>query len=188
MIDLRVEYMGGGKFQTLTPTDYEEAERSLTRGDKVRAQLTHQRSVRQNAYFHALVQCAYENQRGGNKLPSWRHLRSHLLIAAGHCHEERVSLNGVPDKLVTPLLQNTARVLRRHSDLLEISLDRKSNDVVFRAAKSWSFRETNSDVASAVLNKVIAHICSEIVPNLDPTRLTREAKARVSSKPEEEAV
>lgn len=186
MLDLRLEYLGNGRFQTLYSTDFEEATEKLHQGDKLRAQLTHQRSVRQNNYFHALVQSAYENQRGGKKLPSWRHLRSHLLINAGHCTEERVSLKGVPANLIQPLLMSTARVLRRHSDVLEISYDTKTGEAVYRAAKSWAFRETGSVEATKILNRVIAHICAEIVPGMDPTRFTREARLRVGGKIETE--
>lgn len=185
MLDLRLEYLGNGKFQTLYPTDFEDAEKSLTGGDKLRAQLTHQRSVRQNNYFHALVQSAYENQRGGKKLPTWRHLRSHLLIAAGHCTEKRVSLKGVPANMIEPMLVSQAKVLRSFSDVLEISYDKRNGDVVYRAAKSWSFRETGSAEATKILDRVVAHICAEIVPGLDPARLTREARLRVGGKVEE---
>lgn len=186
MIELRLEYIGNGKFQTLFPTDFEEASEKLHQGDKLRAQLTHQRSVRQNNYFHALVQQAYENQRGGKKLPTWRHLRSHLLISAGHCTEERVSLAGIPPKLIEPLLTSTARVLRRHSEVMEIAYDRKTDEVIYRAAKSWAFRETGSAEAKKILDRVIAQICTEIVPGMDVTRFTREARLRVSGKVETE--
>lgn len=187
MLELRLEYLGSGKFQTLFPTDYEEAETGLTIGDKLRAQLTHQRSVRQNNYFHALVQQAFENQRGGKRLPSWKHLRSHLLISAGHCIEERVSLKGIPPKLIEPLLTSTARVLRKHSEVLEIAFDRRQEEVIYRAAKSWSFRETGSAEAKKILDRVIAQIVTEIVPGMDVTRFTREARMRVGGKVEEAA-
>lgn len=186
MLDLRLEYIGNGRFQTLYATDFEEANEKLHQGDKLRAQLTHQRSVRQNNYFHALVQQAYENQRGGKKLPTWRHLRSHLLIVAGHCTEDRVAVKGVPRKLILPLLMSQAKILRRHTDVLETSYDPETEEVVYRTAKSWAFRETGSAEATKILNRVIAHICTEIVPGMDVTRFTREARLRVGGKVETE--
>jgi hypothetical protein len=184
MLEIRLEYLGNGRFQTLYPTDFDEAAEKLTPGDKLRAQLTHQRSVRQNNYFHALVQQAHENQRGGKRLPTWRHLRSHLLICAGHCTEDRVSIKGVPVHLIQPMLVSQAKVLRRHTDVLETSFDPKTQEIVYRAAKSWSFRETGSAEAKKVLDRVIAQIVTEIVPGMDVTRFTREARLRAGGKEE----
>lgn len=186
MLELRLEYLGNGRFQTLHSIDFAEACEKLTTGDKLRAQLTHQRSVRQNNYFHALVQQAFENQRGGKKLPTWKHLRSHLLIAAGHCNEDRISVKGVPMRLIQPLLVSQARILRRHTDVLETSYDPRSEEIVYRTAKSWSFRETGSEEAKRILDRVIAIICSEIVPGMDVTRFTREARLRIGGKVETE--
>lgn len=186
MLDLRLEYLGNGRFQTLFPIDFEEATEKLHQGDKLRAQLTHQRSVRQNNYFHALVQQAFENQRGGKRLPTWKHLRSHLLICAGHCDEDRVSIKGVPVHLIQPMLVSQAKVLRRHTDVLETSYDPKTQEIVYRTAKSWSFRETGSAEAKTILDRVIAQIVTEIVPGMDVTRFTREARARVGGKIEVE--
>lgn len=186
MLDLRLEFIGIGMFRTAYHTDFEEAEQSFKVGDKLRAQLTHQRSIRQNNYFHALVQQAWENQRSGKRLPTWRHLRSHLLIMAGHCTEVRVSCKGMPKHLIGPFMLAHARVVKDATQDVEISWDQRAEEIVYRRAKSWSFRETSSDEATKILDRVIDHICTEIVPGMDVTRFTREARLRCGGKAEAE--
>ena len=84
-IDLQLEHIGGGQFRCRSKLDFELASENFAKGERVRAKVTRLRSVKQNAFFHAIVETAFENQRAGPLLPTWRHLKSWLLIKIGHC-------------------------------------------------------------------------------------------------------
>lgn len=170
MLDLRLEYVGGGQFRTRSKLDYELCCSELENGEHVRAKVTHQRSVRQNDYFHGLIEAAWENQRGGPQLPSWRHLKSWLLIQVGHCDVRQFSA-----RAMTP---DVAAYLRQQFDTVDFTTDGKS--IFMKTAKSVSFKATSGDEMSEIVDKVVAIICTEIVPGVDPETIMSMARERAA--------
>jgi hypothetical protein len=176
MLALHLEYRGSGTFQVRSKRDLELAETNFVRGEPVQAKVTKRRSVRQNALFHALIQAAFDNQRGGPILPTWEHLRAHVLIQAGHCDEVRVNLKGLPIEHVPAVVAPIAAALRRQVDVVETSYDKRTHEMVLRLAKKWRFSATDRDTANAVFAKVLAYLADEIVPGVEPTTLLDMAK------------
>ena len=170
MLDLRLEHIGGGQFRPRSKLDYELCCKELEPGEHVRAKITHQRSVRQNDYFHALIEAAWESQRGGPQLPTWRHLKSWLLIQAGHCDVKQFALNAMTAEV--------AAHLRRTFDTLEFTTDGKS--IFMKVARSVSFKATNSAEMKEIVDKVVAIICTEIVPGMDPDTIMNQARERAA--------
>lgn len=177
MLDLRVSYSGGGQFQARTRMDFELCQ-SFTVGEELRAKVGRKRSVRQNDFFHGLCEAAFENQRGGPSLPTWRHLKSHLLIAAGHCEEARIGLKRLPGDDVAAFVAPFAAALRRQFETVEVSYDQRRHEVVMRFAKSWKFEKADGDVAKAITARVVEIICSDIVPGVSPEALMDMAKEK----------
>lgn len=177
MLDLRLRHMGGGTFQTATRLDFEAAVAEYGEGETVRAKTSHARSVRQNAFFHALVEAAYENQRGGPKLPSWRHLKSWLLIRAGHCEVKRFE-----PEAMTP---EVARFLRSTFDTIHVTVDRRTNEILVKVARTVQFGKDgpSADEMGEVVDRVVALICDPtdgIVPGMDPAAIMDHAKSRAA--------
>ncbi len=84
MLDLRLRYQGNGTFHTASKLDLDLAEEKVEKHALLRAKVSHPRSLRQNAYFHALIEAAYDNPQAGPQVSDWRHLKAWLLIQAGH--------------------------------------------------------------------------------------------------------
>lgn len=177
MIDMLLEYRGRGAFQTRTKQSFEAAERAFSPQEPVKAKIGKNRSRKQNDYFHGLCHAAFTNQRGGPALPSWRHLKSHLLIEAGHCDEVRVSLYGVRGEAVAGIIGPIAAALRRQCETIETSYDKRSHEMVMRFAKSWKFEKAEAQTATEVFDRVIAYVCTEIVPGVDPKTIMEMAKS-----------
>jgi hypothetical protein len=177
---LSLSYLGEGRFQTRTNMDYELCMRTYVNGDAIRAKISKSRSVKQNNYFHALVAAAFENQRGGPKCETWRHLKAWLLIEAGHCDEVRLPMTNATPASVELIAGGMARALKRHCETLVVTRDRRTNDVVMRFAKSLSFAATDADAAGAVVTRVTEIICDRIVPGVDPMELIDMAKRRAA--------
>lgn len=177
MLDLRLKYMGGGTFQTATRLDFDLACDEYEQGETVRAQTSHARSVNQNRYFHCLIESAWENQRGGPRLPSWRHLKSWLLIQAGHCDVRRFSARSM-----TP---EVAKFLRQAFDTIDVTADRKTGEIIVKVARTVRFGRggPSSEEMGEVVDRVVALICDPhdgIVPGMDPASIMDHAKARAA--------
>lgn len=177
MLDLRLRYQGGGTFQTATRLDFDLAEREYAAGDFVRSQQSRPRSVRQNNTFHAMIEVAWENQRGGPTLPTWRHLKSHVLIEIEHCDVHRFK----PGSL-TP---EVAAALRKQFDMVDFAQDRVTGDILMRFARSISFKSVTSDEMSDIFDKAAAYICLRIVPGITPDALVRMARSRAGATPKD---
>lgn len=180
MLDLRLEYQGGGTFQTRNRLDFDLASKNLRPREHVRAKVTRSRSIRQNDFFHALIEAAHENQHRGRQFENWRHLKSWLLIECGHCDEVRISLQGVPSKSVAQIVTPIAAVLRQCSHVVMTSYDPAKHEMVLRIARSVAFDKTNSDAMTAIVDRVVSLICTEIVPGADPEDIRKAAKERVT--------
>lgn len=168
MIDLRLTYEGQGIFRTAFKLDFELASSEFNQGDRVRAQVTKPRSVRQNAYFHALVQKAHENQRGGPHFETWEHMKAWLLIRCGWCEEKRFAPHSM-----TP---EVAAWLRQQFEFLAFSVDTHTSEIIVRTAKSISFKACPADKMGEIMDKSLAIICTEIVPGVDPETIFNMAK------------
>ena len=168
MLELRLEYIGNGQLRCRTRTDYELATTELEQGEHVLARLTRPRSVRQNAFFHVLVQAAHENQRAGPPLPTWQHLKHWLLIQAGHCDVRQFSTGSMS--------QEVAAALRQTFDTVDFTTDGRS--IFMRTARSVSFRKCEADAMNEIVGKVVEIISREIVPGVNPEDLLREARTR----------
>jgi len=170
MLDLRLKYLGGGKFQTAGSLDFDLCGKELDEGETVRARVTHQRSVKQNAFFHALIAAAWENQRGGPQFPSWEHLKGWLLIKVGHCDVKQFAANAMTAEV--------ARHIRLTNPMADFTTDGES--IFMKTAKSVSFKSTSAEEMAPVVDAVVALICSEIVPGVTPAQLLGMAKDRAA--------
>lgn len=176
MLDLRLRYEGNGRFQVATRMDFDLVNQEFEPGALVRAKASQPRSLRQNAYFHALIEKAYENQRGGPKLPTWRHLKAYLLVEIDHCTESRVKIpKGASVESTIPLVSGIVRALRQEYDTAWVTLDPKRQEIVLRFAKPT--KNLTQEEMSDVMDKVVSRICLEIVPGMDPTTILNMAKA-----------
>jgi hypothetical protein len=173
MIELRLRYQGEGRFIPASRLDYEMAEGKIERGSSVIAKITKPRSIRQNNYFHALIEYAFENQRAGPHLPTWRHLKSWLLIRADWCTVQEFDPGSMSKEM--------AAWLRRQFDTVDVTTN--GEKIFVKVARSVSFSRADADTFAPVMDKVIALICSEIVPGMKPEDLVAEAKRTLSSAP-----
>lgn len=169
-IDLRLVHVGGGRFQAASKLDFELCCKELDNGERVRAKVTHQRSVQQNEFFHALVEAAFENQRGGPQLPSWRHLKHWLLIKAGHCDVTRFDPGSM-----TPAV---AAWLRKTFDTVDFTTD--GHSIFMKVARSVSFKSATADEMRHVVDSVVSIICEEIVPGCTPEQIMDMAKQKAA--------
>ncbi len=180
MLDLRLRYRGGGTFQTAGRLDYDLAETEFERGKLVRAKVSAPRSVRQNDFFHALIEAAWENQRGGPRLPTWRHLKAYLLIEAGHCTETRLPLGRMTSNQAAEIAGKLAGALRRQYDTAWVTYSQTRNEIILRFAKSVSFRAVDGDEMREITDKVVSLICTEIVPGMDPQSILDMARSKAA--------
>lgn len=174
MLDLRLRFDRSlGAFRPAGKLDYELANGEYEDGELVRAKTSHARSVRQNDYFHALVEAAYDNQRGGPQLPSWRHLKSWLLIQAGHCDVKKFE-----PRSLTPAV---AAYLRQQFDTVDFTTD--GDAIYMKTARSVRFGRggPSHDEMSAIVDRVVALICTDIVPGCSPDEMMSAARARAAT-------
>jgi hypothetical protein len=172
VIELRLTYEGNGAFRVATKLDFDLASQEFDQGDRVRAQITKPRSIRQNAYFHALVQAAFDNQRGGPQVETWEHLKSWLLIHAGWCEEYRFKRGS--------LSKEVAEVLRRKFDFVDFTVVERTGEIIMRFAKSISFKACPPEKMSEIMDKAVAIICTEIVPGMDPETIFNMARGKAA--------
>jgi len=156
VINLRLKYEGGGQFRVATRDDYDVATRELEQGEVLRSALTRPRSSDQNRMFHALCEEAFDNQTGGPRFETWRHLKSWLLIQAGWCETHRFAAGSL-----TPQI---AAALRHQFDTVDFSVDKKTGEIVMRFARSISFKECPADDFTRIMQKAIDVICEVIMP------------------------
>lgn len=172
MLDLRLEYMGGGQFQTRTKLDFELAAQELTQGETLRCKLTKQRSIKANRLFHGIIEAAFDNRRGGpgpEIVPTWRHLKAWVLCEIGHCE-----ITVFEADAITPPV---ARTLRKTLDNVFFSARRETGEIVMRVAKQT--RNLSSQDFAELIDKTLTVICNVIVPGADPLALRREAQQRM---------
>lgn len=166
MIDLRLEYQGGGQFRTANRASF-DACHQIEPGERLRARLTRKRSVQQNELFHAAIELAFANQRGGPMLPSWKHLKGWLLIQVGHCDTYTFE-----PRAMTP---QVAALLRKLFDHVDFTVN-KRGEITMRVARSVSFASTDREEMGRVVDEVLALICAEIMPGTTPETLFQEAR------------
>lgn len=185
MVDLRLRYEGSGKFTVATHLDFEEACEAFQQGDVVNASLSKPRSVNQNRFFHALIETAHENQRGGERFANWRTLKGYLLVKAGHCTERRMKLPvGTPRRVAVLIGQGLVALMRHGPDYVGLAYDPKSNEIVARFPGSMKMRGQGAlggEDANDVVDKVVGLICQEIVPGADPQLLMNDARSRIGA-------
>jgi hypothetical protein len=181
VLELRLRYEGNGTFQTAGRRDWELVGAELESGAVLRARIWRPRSVRQNDFFHALIEAAFESQRGGPRLPSWRHLKAYLLIQAGHCEDVRLRLGRRQTEGEAVTMAGTlAGALRRRFDTTWVTYDRRRREIVMRFAKSVSFREVDGERMGEITDRIVDLIAREIVPGATPEEIMGEAKRRAA--------
>lgn len=182
MIELRLRYEGGGRFQTMTRLDLELAAGTFDQGEECAGKITHKRSLRQNNLFHACCEHAHDNQRAGPVLPSWRHLKQWLLIRVEHCTERRTKVGNLSIAEAKAAGAALALCLRSRDDYVAVSYDPKTFEFVERTAKSVRFTATMSDEMGELFDKVVTVICTEIIPGMDPEAFVEHVKASLGHK------
>lgn len=171
-----MRYEGNGRFSGVARVDREIADDMAEPGQVVLMRLAKKRSNRQNAYFHALIQAAFDNQTAGPLPPSPAHLKAWLLCDAGHCEEYRVPLASLKPEHVRNVAGTLASALKRNCDTMVTSYDTRAHELVLRVARSWSFRALGPELAAEILDKVIGVICTQVCPGMSPEDLRRHAK------------
>lgn len=170
MIELGLIYNGNGTFRLRTHFDFKLCQKNFEDGEALRAKVDHQRSVKQNAYFHALIQAAWENQRCGPQFPTWEHMKSWLLIQAGHCDVKHFDPGSM-----TP---QVAAYLRNVFDTVDFTTD--GNRITMKTAKSVSFKRCDAAVMKEVVDRVAEIICTDIIPGARPNELFDMAKEKAA--------
>ncbi len=172
MLDLRLQYQGGGKFQTRNKLDFELAEAELKPGETLRCRTTKQRGIRANRLFHAIIEAAFDNRRGGpgpEIVPTWRHLKSWILCEIGHCEVTVFEADAITAKV--------AKALRQVHDNTFFSMRPNTGEIVMRVARPT--RNLTQKEFGEIIDATLAVICREIVPGADPLALRREAQERM---------
>lgn len=177
MLDLRLKYEGGGRFQTATRLDLELAEKTFEAGEECAGKITHKRSVRQNNTFHVMIQFAHDNQRAGPVLPSWEHLKQWLLIKAGHYTERRFEVGKLNKIQAETIGKALAHFLRSNDGYVAVAYDPSTGEFIERKAASVRFKAVMSDDMAVLFDKVADIICREIIPGTDADELVEMAKA-----------
>jgi hypothetical protein len=175
MLDLRLKYEGGGRFQTAHRLDFDLAEGEFEKGAMLRAKVMRPRSIRANNLFHALCEAAYENQRSGPSLTSWRALKDWLLVEAGHVTEKRQKV-GPMSKRDMMMARALVMAMRGEHDYVGLAYDPKRGEFVVRTPASTA--KLGQEQFGELLDKVLAIICTEIMPGMDPESILNEARGR----------
>lgn len=175
-LTLELAYQGDGTFRTASPFDFKLAQKQLGEGEVIRVSVSRGRSSKQNRMFHALVQAAFDNQVGGPAVETVSHLRSWLLIRAGHCQEIRIPLGKTPPDQARRFMSPLTAWLRQQYDTIETAYDTTRHEIVARVAKPWRFSKTDHTTATEVMEKVIAEICGTICPGTTPENLLSMAE------------
>jgi hypothetical protein len=177
MLEQRLIYLGGGRYQAASRLDLELAEKTWQRGEKCAAKITHQRSVKQNNTFHLLIQYAFDNQRGGAVFENWQSLKKYLLIKAGHFSERRFQVGELKESQAVAVGKALAQALRSRDDYVAIAYAPGAQEFIERTAKSTRFTAVMADEMGALFDKVATIICQEIIPGTEPEELVAMAKS-----------
>lgn len=179
-VDLRLTYVGGGRLQARGKLDLELLEREFEAGEVLRVKAGKMRSVKQNDFFHALIQAAFANQNGGPSMANWEQLKAWLLIEAGHCDEHRIDVRGMSAAQAGIVAGGMAKVLRTKIETCQVTYDRGTHEVIMRFAKSVSFRAADRETMGEIVDRVVAIICTTIMPGSDPATILNQAKAKTT--------
>lgn len=173
MLDVRLRYQGNGRFQSHTLVDFKKISEGLEEGDVVRAKLTNARTHTQNNTLHWLAQMAWENHQPGcppdpELVPTWEHMRSWLLIAAGHCDVEEFKRGEIAPA--------AAERLRKRYNTVMWTV--RGQTVFMKTARSTSnlSREEFSDL----LDRILDVIGTKVIPGVDMDSLKEMAKAKAA--------
>lgn len=169
MLDLRLKYNGLGSFVAQTRLDIELADNHFVRGMEVRAKVSRPRSTSQNNLFHGAIEQAWLNQRGGPKYPTWRKLKSWLLVQADHSTDTHF-----PARALT---REAIALLRETFD--DCFWYETREGIVMRRAKPTAFALLESSDFSPVLDHVLEIITTVIVPGVTIAELMDMAKQAV---------
>jgi hypothetical protein len=191
MPQLRLRYEGNGVFRTATHLDFEEAAEQYDQGDVLNADLAKPRSLSQNRYFHAMIEAAHENQRGGPRFANWRTLKGYLLVTVDHCTERRMKLpQGTPRPVAVAIGKGLALLIRSSAEYIGLAYDPNTNEIVARFPGSMKMRGHGSiggEEANEIVDRVKTLICEEIIPGADPALVDADARARIGLKPKRKA-
>jgi hypothetical protein len=168
--------LGEGKLRAATRYDYNLILAVFDPGEELTAKLTHQRSTKQNAFFHLLVQRAFERQMQGPKLQTWQALKDWLLIRADHCTELRHHVGPLTSKETRVIGAALAMGLRTENDFVGVAYDKRRQEIVLRTAKSVAFKACDSEKMGELVAAVEALILQEICPGLTVEEIMGEAR------------
>jgi len=183
MVNAFLIHDGGARFHAASKIDHHNLVTRFEAGSRVRAKLTAPRSLKQNNWFHAIVQVAYNNQRGGPEFADWKALRSYLLIQARWFDEWTAPWVAVGGRksykmdIMRPVIAALAAGMRRRSDYTVVIADTKQELIVFRTARSFSFESCpDPEEATRIIDECVAVICSEILPGTTEEELRTMGK------------
>jgi len=183
MVNAFLIHDGGGRFHAASKIDHHNIMQRFPVGDRVRAKLTAPRSLKQNNWFHCIVQTAFNNQQGGPEFADWKALRSYLLIQAGWFDEWSAPWVVVGGRkaykfnIMRPVIEALAAGMRRRADYTVVIADTKRELIVFRVARSFSFESCpDPEEATRIIDHAIGTICQEIIPGVSEEELRTMSK------------
>ena len=166
MLELRLLHTSTGVFTTANRASLEEARTFLKPQTVYSVTLTQPSSNKQSALLHVACQLAFDNQRAGPEVASWRNLKSLVLCMVGHCTEYRFPQGSMSVEV--------AHVIRQGADMPIITQSR-TGEIVMRAANTT--RGMSMEDYSELLDKVLAKLSEVFVPGMDIEDLKREIGA-----------
>lgn len=172
MLDLRLRCEAAGLFRVASKNDFDLAS-EVEVGEMVRAKLFKARTLNQNNLLHALCEAAFDNHRGGprpEEVPTWRHMKSWLLIEAGHCDVKRFRRGSM-----TP---EVAKHLRQQVDTVHFTVSNKTGEILMKTARRT--RNLSRDDMGELIDRVEAIIRAEVVPGVERDQLLNMARSKAA--------
>ena len=172
MIELRLRHDGGGQLVPASRSDLLACQQ-LPRGEVFNVKLTRPQSGKQRNTLHLLFQRTHETQKTGEVFPTWRQLKTFVLIQAGHCEVDRLPPGSI-NKAAAAILR------KRHGDLIDFTTNPKTGVVHAKTVKTTS--DLSMDEMRVLLDKCIEIVLRDFLPGTELTDLLREIGAEEKPK------
>lgn len=161
----------GARVEPASHVDWLEITEQFDDGDHVIMRLFRPRSHRENNLFHAIIQQAWSNQRGGPRfnedIGGWKMLKAWLLCNAGHCNIATYPAGSITKQIVMGLRQNGFRGF--------FSPDPHTGQIQMRTPKRVAFKDLKHPDFQPVKNHVFETICNVIIPGATIEQMIMEA-------------
>lgn len=178
---LMLRNVGEGKLEAATALDRRLLSEHIPEGRSAFFEVKKPRSVKQNGFFFALIDAAWQNQRerGIATFDGPEHLRAWLLCQMGHCEviDLEVGDDDSPERIENYVAAIVDRVHRKGAYCF---FERQPNGIRTRIAKSWAFDELDAEKAARFVDETVAILTTEICPGATAEGLLDEAMQRAA--------